>query len=409
LVLIEVGIHLEFLQGFFWRVMATGFEAGTIGALADWFAVSALFHRIPLPLIGRHTNIIVKNRRKLTEAIVELVTTKWLSPDIIYQKLEGIRITKGLFNLLEKPKNLRLAVDFVRHVLLQLISSLDGPQVVTHLKGWFKEQVNSADIAAPLGRWLEKMVLNGGHAPLVDRLLRESSRALDESTTRAIIHDKLKDVLRNYERQDFIKKAAVRIGRLTGGIDIDVLTDRLLRMVQDMAYEAESNPDHPLRKKLDESLLELSEKLKTGDDSTVGLIERLKHKIVEDPELQSMFLGSVAGIKTAMEEQLSNNETALIDFIKSKAASLIERYKGNEDLLVNVDHWIKETIAQLVNKYHHEVGNTVRESLLKLNDQELVGQIKEKVGDDLQYIRLNGAVVGGLVGIVIAVARLLFL
>lgn len=404
-----MGIHFGLLQGFFWRVLATGFEAGTIGALADWFAVSALFHRIPLPLIGRHTNIIVKNRKKLTEAIVELVTTQWLSAAIIHQKLEGVKIAKGVFSLLEKQKNLNMAVDFVRQVLLQLISSVDGPHVVFHLKGWFKEQVNSTDIATPLGTWLEKMVITGEHQALVNRLLKRSTQALDESSTRAIIHDKLKSVLASYGRQDIIKKAAVKIGKWTGGIDVDVLTDRLLHMIREMANEAESDPYHPLREKLNESLLEISEKLKKGDESTLVYIDKIKQKMVEDQELQFMFLALVTRVKAAMEEQLNSDETALVDFFKIEATRLIDKYGSDEDLLLKVDHWIKETVAQLVDKYHHEVGNMVRESLLKLDDRELVVQIKEKVGDDLQYIRLNGAVVGGLVGLLIAMARLLFL
>lgn len=302
-----------------------------------------------------------------------------------------------------------MVVDSLRQVLLQLIGSIDGPPVVANLKGWFQEQVSSGDIAAPLGGWLEKMVITGEHQHLVNRLLNRSARALDESSTRVIIHDKLRSVLASYEQQDFIKKAAVKIGKWTGGIDIDVLTDRLLNMIREMANEAEADPRHPLRETLDGFLLELGEKLKKGDESTLVFIDRVKQQMLEDQELQSMFLALAMRAKTVMQEQLNNNETALMDFINAKAKSLIDKYGSDETLLLKIDHWIKETVAQLVNKYHHEVGNMVRESLLRLNDRALVVQIKEKVGDDLQYIRLNGAVVGGLVGILIALARLLFL
>lgn len=404
-----MGIHIGLLQGSFWRILATGFEAGTIGALADWFAVSALFHRIPLPLIGRHTNIIVKNRKKLTEAIVELVTTQWLSATIIHQKLKGVKISGGIFKYLQQNKNLDSALDLVRQILLQLVGGVDGPQVVSYLKSWLSEQVEAAEITIPLGAWLEKMVLAGEHQPLVDNLLKRSTRALDEPATRNIIHEKLKAVLSSYEQQGVIKKVAVRIGKLTGGIDIDVLTDRLLQMIREMADEAESNPSHPLRKKLDESLVELSEKLKRGDESTLAIIDKAKQRLLEDSELQSTFIKMVDWIKKAMEEQLGSQETALMDFFKIKATNLIGKYGTDEAFLSTADLWIKSTVTRLVDKYHHEVGNVVRENLLKLNDQELVMQIKEKVGDDLQYIRLNGAVVGGLVGILIAVVRLVIL
>lgn len=410
LLLTEAAIHLGLLKGVFWRVLATGFEAGTIGALADWFAVSALFHRIPLPLIGRHTNIIVKNRKKLTEAIVELVTMQWLSAAIIHQKLEGVKVAGSIFRYLQQKKNLDLALDLARQILLQLVGGVDGPQVVVYLlKSWLNEQVDSTDIAFPLGAWLEKVVLAGEHQPLVDKLLQRSTRALDEPATRIIIHEKLKAVLASYEQQGVVKKVAMRIGKLTGGIDIDVLTDRLLQMIREMADEAESNPSHPLRNKLDETLMELSEKLKNGEEHTMAFIDGTKQRLLEDKELQSMFINIVNRIKKAMEEQLGQPETVLMEFFKTKAAKLIDKYGTDEEFLLTADLWIKNTVTQLVDKYHHEVGNVVRENLLNLNDQELVMQIKEKVGDDLQYIRLNGAVVGGAVGIIIAVARLVFL
>ena len=201
----------------------------------------------------------------------------------------------------------------------------------------------------------------------------------------------------------------MKIGRWTGGIDIDVLTDRLLNMIREMADEAQADPHHPLRETLDTFLLELGEKLKKGDGPTLIVIDRLKQQMLENLELQAMFLALVIRAKTVIQEQLNNNETALMDFFNGKAKTLIDMYGSDEALLLKMDHWIKQTVAQLVNKHHHEVGNLVRESLLRLDDRALVVQIKEKVGDDLQYIRLNGAVVGGLVGILIAMARLLFL
>lgn len=407
--LTELGIHFGLLQGWFWRVIATGFEAGTIGALADWFAVSALFHHIPLPVIGRHTNIIVKNRQKLTEAIVELVTTKWLSPDIIYEKLEGIKITSAIFKRLEKPKNLGLAVDLIRQLLAQLVANMDTVQLVNMLKSSLTDKVDSKAIAVSVGGWLEQMLLRGEHQVLVQRILRESIKALDDPSARMVIHDKLKAVLASYAQQDVLKKVTVKLAKWIKGLDTDVLTDRLLEIVRDMAGEAESDPAHPLRKKLDGFLLEFTRQLKSGDASTMTWLDGLKTKVVEDAELHRMLLTLLERIKSGVESQLASNDTAFMGLIMEKTCQLIEKYKADEALLAAADDWIKKTVSQLVNKYHHEVGNMVRESLLKLDDQEMMQQIKEKVGDDLQYIRLNGAVVGGLVGILIALARLAFL
>lgn len=400
---------MELLQGWGWRILATGFEAGTIGALADWFAVSALFHRIPIPLINRHTNIIVKNRQKLTEAIVELVTTKWLSPGIIHEKLQGLGIAEGIIKLLQKPGNLDLTMNVTRDLLLRLMDNLDNPQVLILFRNTMKEQIGNLEVARPLGIWLESIIVHRDHHPIVDRLLKESTKALDDPSTHALIREKLRSVLKSYEKKDLIKKAAVRLGKWTGGIDLDMLTDRLLDMAHLMADEADANPGHPLRQRLDQSLMELAYNLKEGDPSTIAWVDRLKQKIVEDKQVQAIFLATVNRLKFSIKEQLSKNESSLMILLRKKAEQSIEELQADQSALRQIDDWLKETVAQLVNKYHPEVGNMVRDSLLKLNDKELVGQIKDKVGDDLQYIRLNGAVVGGMVGILIAVARLIFL
>ncbi|MEI8079208.1 MAG: DUF445 family protein, partial [bacterium] len=84
--LLETGITLGFLPGAFWRILTYGFEAATVGALADWFAVSALFHEIPLPFLRRHTNIIAKNRQRITDGVVDMVMTKWLTVEAIQEQ-----------------------------------------------------------------------------------------------------------------------------------------------------------------------------------------------------------------------------------------------------------------------------------------------------------------------------------
>src|SRR5690606_12856549 len=214
------------LQGQGWRILATGFEAATIGALADWFAVSALFHHIPIPLIGRHTNIIVKNRLNLTEAIVELVTTKWLSSEIIYEKLQGVRISSGVFGMMEKENNQELIMEFLRNLLRRFSENLDNPQMASLFHKLVKDQAMDMDVAPPVGAWLEQTVRDKEHVRLVNFFLEEFQKALDDPTSRKLIHEKIRWAMASYESQDFLKRAALRIGRWTGAIDPDLITER---------------------------------------------------------------------------------------------------------------------------------------------------------------------------------------
>ncbi|MEX2593271.1 MAG: DUF445 domain-containing protein [Anditalea sp.] len=409
LIITEVGIYAGALQNQIWEILATGFEAATIGALADWFAVSALFHEIPIPIISRHTNIIVKNRSKLTEAIVELVTTKWLSSEIIQEKMEGVPIAEGAFKILEKPKNLERAIDFLRSLLNRFSDNMDKPQVAQLVQKLLKDQIADMDIATPLGRWLEAIIQEKDHLPMMNRLLDESVKALDEPSTRTIIQGKLKWALEAYEKQDWVKKSAVWIGKKTGGIDLDLLTDRLLEMAKVLAMEARRDPEHPIRQKLDHSLLEFGQNLQKGDPNYLVFINNLKRKLIEGEQAQSMYSEILSRFKTTVKDQLESNDTTFMMLLSDNVVRLIKELKTDKDTQHKIDEWVKETIAHLIDKYHHEVGNMVRSSLLKLDDKGLVSQIKDKVGDDLQYIRLNGAVVGGMVGILIAVVRILFL
>ena len=120
-----------------------------------------------------------------------------------------------------------------------------------------------------------------------------------------------------------------------------------------------------------------------------------------------MFLDIFSRLKITFTEQLTNKETVFMKLLRKNAERLIEDLQADNVTLDKIDEWVKRSTAQLIDKNHHEIGNMVRLSLSKLDDKSLMLQIKDKVGDDLQYIRLNGAVVGGLVGVFIAVVRVL--
>lgn len=126
----EIGIYFGALDGAIWRILATAFEAGTIGGLADWFAVSALFYEIPIPYVKKHTNIIVKNREKLTEGIVDLVTTKWLSPEVLEERLRHIKIADGLLQSLESDENVNRLLGFFSGIFMRISGEMDNPKLV---------------------------------------------------------------------------------------------------------------------------------------------------------------------------------------------------------------------------------------------------------------------------------------
>jgi uncharacterized membrane-anchored protein YjiN (DUF445 family) len=176
-----------------------------------------------------------------------------------------------------------------------------------------------------------------------------------------------------------------------------------------LAEETKNDPEHPVRQKLDQYLLEFSVSLESGEEKAVGYIQQLKHNFILNDTARVIIHNALHKLKITVTEQLAHAGTPFMELVKRQLVRLLGELRGDPEAQAKLDAWLKESLEKLVDKYHPELGNIVRSSLGRLDDHGMMQQIKDKVGDDLQYIRLNGAVVGGLVGIVIAVLRWLLL
>lgn len=409
LIVTQIGIHVGWLQGYPWTILASGFEAGTVGGLADWFAVSALFREIPIPIIRRHTNVIVKNRRQLTEGVVDLVTNRWLSPDVIREKLSDVPIGEALVRMLQEPQNQSRAIEFLRDFLGRFADSLDKPEVAQLLQKILKDQIEGIDIATPLGRWLDGTIRRGEHFQLWEMILAAAQRSINEDSTRRMLVDKVNGTIQEYKNEGIFKKLLVSIGEFVGGVDADSVVSKIVKAVNEFINEAKNNASHPARQRFDNSVLEFAQRLAHGDVDAHATINNFKKKLVDNADAHEIIQDLLRRFKSTMVDQLSNNDTPFMTVVVSNVQRLLKELESDKTAQQKIDVWMRETITTLINKYHHEIGNMVGSSLSKLDDVGLVNQIEEKVGNDLQFIRLNGAVVGGLAGILISLVKLLFL
>jgi uncharacterized membrane-anchored protein YjiN (DUF445 family) len=406
LVFFELLMHLDMLTHSGWKIVIAGFEAATIGGFADWFAVRALFYEIPIPFIKKHTNIIVKNREKLTEGIVDLVTNKWLSPEVISEKLSEVDLASALLDFLQQPDSQKKSIGFIREIALKLSSELDNPPVVLAIQNILTKQIRETDLASPIGNWLEKAVKNGDHNKIWELLLEASENALNNVETKDLILLKLEEAIKEYSDKGLIKRATIVLAKKTGGINLNSITMELLDKTSELLAEAKSNPQHPIRVKFDDWIIEFAQNLKNGEENTLFFIENLKTRLADHIETENTIQNLLSNWKDTVSSQLENDETSLMQFLIANLNRLVNDLQNDAAAQIKINTWIKESISELLNKFHNEIGNMVRNSLIKLDNKELVEQIEGKVGNDLQYIRLNGAVVGGLVGIIIASIKL---
>lgn len=407
MIVFELLFYFQILNHASWKIVQAGFEAATIGGVADWFAVRALFHEIPIPFVKKHTNIIVKNREKLTEGIVDLVTNKWLSPEVIKEKLSDMDLAAAIFEFLQNPKSKQKTVGFIREIASKLASEIDNPEFVLALKKLFNKQIQGLDLASPIGKWLENAVRNGDHHKIWELLIEASENALNNEETRNLILSKLEEAIAEYADKGFFKKTTLFLAKRTGGLDINTITAELLLKTNELLLDAKSNPEHAIRVKFDTLILEFAEKMISGDENTVEFIDTLKSKLLNYVETENTILTLLSSWKNKILVQLETNETGLMQFLISNLDRIVTNLQKDKEAHIKINSWITESISELLTKFHNEIGNMVRGSLIKLDNKELVEQIEGKVGNDLQYIRLNGAVVGGLVGVLIATLRFL--
>lgn len=406
LVIFEALMRLHIITHVGFTIVIAGFEAATIGGFADWFAVRALFHEIPIPFIKKHTNIIVKNREKLTEGIVDLVTNQWLSPEVISEKLEEVDLASVILEFLQHPDSQKKSVGFIREIALKLSSELDNPTFVSALKDILSKQIRAIDLASPVGNWIEKAIRNGEHHKIWELLIEASTLSLNNDETKDLILSKLEEAVDEYSDKGFMKKTTMFLAKKTGGLNLNTIMAELLFKTNELLYEAKSDPNHPIRIKFDDWILEFAQKLISGEQESVATIENLKIRLAEHLETENTIQNLLHNWKNSVSNQLKNDDTALMQFLISNLNRLLSDLKEDKSAQQKINIWIKESISELLTKFHGEIGNMVRNSLIKLDNASLVEQIEGKVGSDLQYIRLNGAVVGGLVGIIIAVIKL---
>ncbi|MFB9056185.1 DUF445 domain-containing protein [Mariniflexile ostreae] len=409
LIIVQALIYIGYLENPYWHILLAGFEAATIGGFADWFAVRALFHEIPIPVIRKHTNIIVRNRDKLTEGVIDLVTNKWLSPEIINEKLSDVHIVENLVKTLKEPQNLIKIVGFIKKISTRLASNIDTPEVTKILQTLLEQQIKGIDLATPLGEWLKKSVNKGDHKALWDLVLDSAGKTINDDSTRTTLLTLIESQMKEYKDEGFWKRIIIKFAVGVGGVDNQSIVDKIINSMNDFIKETKENPNHAVRIKFDKSILDFAQNLIDRDEDAVKTVKALQDKLVDNSDAKHLIQGLLNNFKTSIIKQLEENDTPFIHFIKQNVEKLLNELEEDQALQQKTDKWIKDSIEHLITKYHHEIGEMVRMSLSKLNNFELVNQIEEKVGNDLQYIRLNGAVVGGFIGIMIYLIRVLLL
>lgn len=363
--------------------VAAAAEAGMVGALADWFAVTALF-RHPLGLPIPHTAIIPTKKDQLGVSLGEFVGENFLSGDVVRQRLRAVGIGSRLGVWLAEPEHADRVTEELATALRGALTVLRDSDVQAVVGEAVTRRANAREIAPVIGKTLEKIVGDGGHR-----------RAVDLVVARA--HDWL--VLHRDDVMGAVEGGAP--GWTPRFVDRKV-GERVYKELLRFVTEMRDMPAHPARGALDRFLSDFAADLQSDTD-TRARVERLKSEVLGRGEVQDLIASAWTAVRSMIVAAAEDERSQLRQRVRAALLSLGTRMATEPKVQGKVDNWVEGAAVHVVTTYRKEITSLITDTVAGWDAEHTTRKIEAHIGRDLQFIRINGTVVGSLAGLLIYV------
>ncbi len=368
---------------------AAAAEAGMVGALADWFAVTALFkHPLGLPI--PHTAIIKRKKDQLGEGLGTFVRENFLSPEVVESKLREAEVPSRLGKWLSEAAHAERVAGEAATVLRVLVELLRDDDVQHVIDRMIVRRIAEPQWGPPVGRVLATLLAEHRQEALIQLL---ADRAFQWSLNAG-------EIIQRVVERDSPTWSPRFIDHLVG--------DRIHRELMDFTDKVRRNPDHELRRSATRFLFDFADDLQ-HDSDTIARADAIKEQLMARDEIANAAATAWQTLKRLVLEGVDDPSSALRSRIADTVVRIGESLRDDVDLRDKVDDWMVRAAKHLVSQYGIEITAIITETIERWDADEASRRIELHVGRDLQFIRINGTVVGALAGVVIyAVAQLLF-
>ncbi|WP_236062016.1 DUF445 domain-containing protein [Actinacidiphila acididurans] len=361
--------------------VAAAAEASMVGALADWFAVTALFRR-PLGLPIPHTAIIPTKKDVLGASLGDFVGENFLSADVVRARLRSVGIGARLGGWLAEPDNAGKATEQAAAALRGVLTVLRDSDVQAVVSEAITRRAEAQEVAPGLGKMLERIVADGGHRRVVDLVCVRAHDWLvlhGDSVMAAV-----KDGAPGWTPRFVDRKVGERVYK------------ELLRFITEMR----DSPEHPARGAVDRFLTDFAVELQSDPD-TRARVERLKNDLLARDEVQELIASVWSAVRGMVVAAAEDERSQLRLRTRASLLSLGGRLSADPRLRAKVDTWLEDAATYLVTTYRAEITSLISETVAGWDADQTSRKIEAHVGRDLQFIRINGTVVGALAGVLI--------
>ncbi|WP_307453426.1 MULTISPECIES: DUF445 domain-containing protein [Chryseobacterium] len=356
-------------------------EAAMVGALADWFAVTALF-RHPLGLPIPHTNLIENSKQQLGDNLGGFVVNNFLSPGNIRPYIQKLRISGFVGEWLGKEKNQAVLIKNISDIVLDILNKLEDDTVSRFISNKVSEMTDDIKLNKIVGNGIGYIIEKNDHQRLITNLSSQIKNY----------------ILENDEMiKDRVKKGSYTF--IPAFVD-NKIADKITSGLSDFFGEIEEDPQHEIRNLITRKIQDFSADLKE-DPKWDEEFKNIKKDLLKPEKLNEYSRDIWASIKKTVTEELQHDDSALKNYISKNLDEFAVNLKTNTALQDKIDDWVRVTAYKYILKNTHQFGNLISSTVGNWQGKELSEKLELEVGKDLQFIRVNGTIVGGLVGLII--------
>ncbi len=367
-----------------WGFVRAFAEAAMVGGLADWFAVTALF-RHPLGLPIPHTAIVPRNKDRIGDTLANFLRDNFLIPRVVARRMQRLDVAGAAGRWLADPRGAtegrlrrgasRLAAD--------MLESLDQERLGGMVRATLAQRLRALEISPLLGNALAAAIAENRHVPLLDGIVKWSAKVLEanEPIIRAMVHERAGSLMR------FTGLDETLANKIIAGLD---------GLIRDMA----ADPDHPLRAKADEGLAQLAHDLQ-HDPAMQARVEGFKAEMLDNPALSDWWQGIWEQMRGAMLKIARDPDSMMAGKFGEALRQLGTTLQDDPDLAATINRFARRAAVGAAADYGDAIVRLVSETVRGWDARTITRRLENAVGRDLQYIRINGTLVGGLVGVAI--------
>ncbi|RYP82393.1 DUF445 domain-containing protein [Nocardioides guangzhouensis] len=358
-----------------------GAEASMVGAMADWFAVTALF-RHPLGLPIPHTALVPRRKDELGKGLQDFVAENFLQEAIIRDRVAAAEVTRRVATWVSQPANAQRVVDEVRDVAVVGLSKVKDEHIVELVEAILVPRFAEEPIAPILGSFVTEAVADDLHHGLVDLALGEMYDWLVENP------------------QTFTEVLSERAPWWAPQRLNEAVTQRLHTEAVRWLADIRADPHHHARAALDSMLAQLGQDLLTDPD-TQARAEALKMRLLEHPQFAATAISLWTALRNALQSALQDPSGLLVERAREELVRAGERIRADDAMRARIDQLVSDVAVFVVARYGAELTTVITHTIERWDGKEAARKIELHVGRDLQFIRINGTIVGGLVGVLI--------